>query len=105
MTELKPDMQSELREKMECIYCHKKPDGAMLTMGTAIAHAPCVIRKLNELVDPDYKGKGEPKTSYVKLAKYQKFKPIFQRGYEKDRELAKVVRGQDYEDCFRRVIL
>ena len=42
---------------------------------------------------------------WVKLAKDQKFKPIFQRGYKKDRELAKVVREQDYEDCFRKVIL
>ena len=42
---------------------------------------------------------------WVKLAKDQKFKPIFQRGYWQDRELAKVVREQDYESGFRKVIL
>ena len=44
----------------KCIYCHKAPDGAMLTMGKNLAHADCVIRKLNELLDPDYEGVGNP---------------------------------------------
>ncbi len=44
--------QEELAK--ECFYCGKKPDGAMLKMGTNIAHADCVIRKLNELLDPDW---------------------------------------------------
>jgi len=40
--------------KRGCCYCGKKPDGAMLTMGSQMAHADCVIRKLNELLDPDW---------------------------------------------------
>ena len=46
--------------KEECAYCHRKADGAMLTAGTYMAHSDCVIRKLNELLDPDYDGKGDP---------------------------------------------
>ena len=46
--------------KEQCCYCTKKPDGAMLIMGNSMAHATCVIGKLNELLDPDFKGKGEP---------------------------------------------
>ena len=41
--------------KDQCAYCGKKPDGAMLTMGNSMAHVPCVILKLNELLDPTYK--------------------------------------------------
>jgi len=41
-------------DKTKCAYCGKKPDGAMLTMNSSMAHADCVIRKLNELLDPDY---------------------------------------------------
>ncbi len=37
-----------------CSYCGKKQDGAMLTMGYSMAHAECAIRKLNELLDPDW---------------------------------------------------
>ena len=37
-----------------CCYCPKKADGAMLVMGDNMAHADCVIRKLNELLDPDW---------------------------------------------------
>lgn len=37
--------------KEECCYCHKKPDGAMLSLGFSIAHTDCVIQKLNELLD------------------------------------------------------
>lgn len=43
-----------------CSYCDNEADGAMLVMGNAIAHADCVIRKLNELLDPDFGGAGEP---------------------------------------------
>lgn len=44
----------------ECCYCKGEPDGAMLVMSSQMAHVYCVIRKLNELLDPDYEGKGEP---------------------------------------------
>ena len=37
-----------------CAYCRKSPDGPMLVMGRSWAHAECVIRKLNELLDPEW---------------------------------------------------
>jgi len=48
------------KEKEICAYCGKPADGAMLCMGSTMAHFDCVIRKLNELLDPDYEGEGEP---------------------------------------------
>ena len=44
----------------------------MLTMGYQMAHATCAIRKLNELLDPDYDGKVEPKKIIGLLAGYLK---------------------------------
>ena len=44
----------------KCPYCDKKPDGPMLQMGSSIAHAHCVIRVLNELLDPDWEKGKEP---------------------------------------------
>ena len=44
--------------KDQCAYCGKAPDGAMLTMGNLMAHVPCVILKLNELLNPNYEGFG-----------------------------------------------
>lgn len=55
-----------------CHYCGEKPDGAMLTMGEWMAHATCVIRKLNELLDPEWDGKGEPDKIVGFLAGYVK---------------------------------
>lgn len=43
-----------------CYYCDEKADAAMLVMGNSIAHDTCVIQKLNELLDPDLEGRGEP---------------------------------------------
>ena len=43
-----------------CTYCRKPADGPMLEMGCDMAHVDCVVRELNELVDPDYDGQGEP---------------------------------------------
>lgn len=43
-----------------CTFCNKPADGPMLTMGKAMAHSDCVIRRLNELLDPFYDGEGEP---------------------------------------------
>lgn len=43
-----------------CFYCKKPADGPMLRMGGQMAHVHCVIRKLNELLDLDYEGVGEP---------------------------------------------
>ena len=37
-----------------CVYCPKPADGPMLVMGKSMAHSDCVIRKLNELLDPDW---------------------------------------------------
>lgn len=46
-----------------CPYCKKPADAAMLTVGGVILHADCVIRMLNELLDPDWeKGKEPSKT-------------------------------------------
>jgi len=39
---------------IQCTYCDKKPDGAMLVIGKNMAHATCVSQKLNELLDSDY---------------------------------------------------
>lgn len=80
-----------------CCYCPQKADGAMLTVGYRVAHADCVIRKLNELLDPDYDGKGEPAqvvgylAGYVKLADDQNLPeiPLFLYDKEEDRELLK----------------
>ena len=38
-------------------------------MGNSMAHADCVIRKLNELIDLDYFGEGEPQEIIGRLAK------------------------------------
>jgi len=51
-----------------CAYCGKPADGAMLTMGDSMAHADCVIRRLNELLDYNYDGIGEP----IKIVGYHK---------------------------------
>jgi len=45
---------SEHKLEEVCAYCPNKPDGAMLVMGNTMAHAPCVVQKLNELLDPDW---------------------------------------------------
>jgi len=44
-----------------CAFCGKPPNGAMLRVGNNLVHATCNIRKLNEMLDPDYEGEGEPK--------------------------------------------
>jgi len=61
------DMKADL--PAYCAYCGDEPDGAMLRMGNIMAHATCVIRKLNKLLDPDYEGKGEPDEVVGFLAK------------------------------------
>jgi len=61
------DMKADLLTY--CAYCGDEPDGAMLRMGNIMAHATCVIRKLNKLLDPDYEGKGEPDEVVGFLAK------------------------------------
>lgn len=42
-----------------CCYCKAPADGPMLSMGVEMAHVACVIRRLNELLNTDYGGKGE----------------------------------------------
>ena len=54
----------------QCAYCGKAPDGAMLTMGNLMAHVPCVILKLNELLDPNYEGFGPADEIVGFLSKY-----------------------------------
>ena len=49
-----------MSETLYCYCCGKPADGAMLGMGQYIAHAFCVIRKLNELLDSSFDGTGEP---------------------------------------------
>ena len=44
-----------------CFYCKGGATGPMLNMGVEMAHVSCVIRKLNELLDLDYDGSGEPR--------------------------------------------
>jgi len=56
--------------KDQCAYCGTKPDGAMLTMGPSMAHVPCVILKLNELLDPNYEGFGPADETVGFLSKY-----------------------------------
>ena len=36
----------------DCRYCGFPADGPMLSMGKEMAHVPCVIQTLNELLDP-----------------------------------------------------
>ncbi len=55
-----------------CWLCGLREDGAMFTMANRSAHATCVIRKLNELFDPDYDGEGEPDKVIGFLAGYVK---------------------------------
>lgn len=61
-------------KKTECCFCEGKPDGTMFRMGNRMAHATCVIRSLNELLDSDFDRVGDPQkvvgclTGYVKLA-------------------------------------
>jgi hypothetical protein len=43
-----------------CAYCGAFADGPMLCMGEHMAHVQCTIRKLNELLDPDWDGRGLP---------------------------------------------
>ena len=50
-----------------CPYCGKNADAAMLVMGNSMAHADCVILKLNELLDPEYDGTGKPRKILVVL--------------------------------------
>ncbi len=57
---------SEIKEVQRCCYCDKPADAAMLSMGKLMAHDTCVIRKLNELLDPDYDGTGEPLEIVIK---------------------------------------
>lgn len=47
---------SKLKElgSRECAYCHKKPNGAMLSAGYMLYHVDCIIKMLNELLDPDW---------------------------------------------------
>ena len=37
----------------------------MLLMDRAMAHVSCVVRKLNELLDTEWNGKGEPQDIVV----------------------------------------
>ena len=50
----------------KCVYCNKPADGPMLRMGEYWAHADCVIRRLNELLDPDWDMGREPEQIVVK---------------------------------------
>lgn len=47
----------------ECYYCEKAADGPMLAMGEDMAHTECVIRKLNELLDPNFFGEPSQKAA------------------------------------------
>ena len=66
-----PSHQAERKEKMYqvgspiCAYCHSRAGGPMLVMDPSMAHIHCVISKLNELLGPDYDGKGEPASLVV----------------------------------------
>ena len=37
---------------ISCAICHGPGDGPMFSLGEYYAHVPCVIRRLNELLDP-----------------------------------------------------
>ena len=54
-----------------CAYCSREADGPMLVQGNNMAHAECVIRCLNELLDPDWESGKELLKIYVKLAEDQ----------------------------------
>ena len=71
--------------KNKCVYCDKKPDGAMLTMGFQMAHATCVIQKLNELLDPNYDG-GEPDKVVGFLAGYKSQEEVEARIQEAEKQ-------------------
>ena len=62
--------EAKKQEKDQCAYCEREPDGAMLTMGPSMAHIPCVILKLNELLDPNYEGFGPADETVGFLSKY-----------------------------------
>jgi len=53
------EKRSSMAQK-SCLYCGKPPDGPMLVMGAYMAHVPCVIKALNELLDTDWDGAGNP---------------------------------------------
>lgn len=59
-----------------CGYCGNKADGAMLVMGNIMAHVPCVVQKLNELLDPDWDIGKEPSKIVDFVLKHQKGIPI-----------------------------
>ncbi len=71
-------MMAKEAGKEECCYCGKKPDGAMLMMGNQLAHADCAIRKLNELLDPDYDGTSEPEKVVGYLAGYVRLDDVIE---------------------------
>ena len=64
-------MKYEEFEPVQCAYCGKPPDGAMLSMGRSMAHAICVPQKLNELLDPDYDSEGKPAEVIGFLSKFE----------------------------------
>jgi len=58
-----------------CTYCTKPADGPMLIMGNNMAHTDCVLQHLNELLDYDYDGKGEP----IKIVGYIREQEMFDK--------------------------
>jgi len=61
-------VSDELRETVKpCYYCGELADGPMLAVGVHLLHANCVINRLNELLDPDWDGHGEPRKIVVQL--------------------------------------
>jgi len=47
-------------EESICAFCPQPPNGPMFFQGGLLAHADCVIRELNKLLDPDFDGVSEP---------------------------------------------
>ena len=45
---------------MTCYKCHLPADGPMLHVTGYYLHVPCVLRMLNELLDPDWEPGREP---------------------------------------------
>ncbi len=50
----------EYRCPPKCCYCKTPETDSMLVMEDSMAHVDCVITKLNEQLDPDYFGEGNP---------------------------------------------
>jgi len=82
----------EAERESVCAYCKGEPDGAMLAMGKSMAHARCVIKKLNELLDPDYEGEGEPSEIVGFLSRFEpvELEPLMEEEFaEAQREYIK----------------